>query len=73
MEAFIQWRAVFPHRPPEVGGERMLQPKILNVEPMGSDKLRLYYENGEIRLFDVRPYMSGEWYASLRMKTILPR
>ena len=23
----------------------MLQPKILNVEPMGSDKLRLYYEN----------------------------
>ena len=43
----------------------MLQPKILNVEPRGSDKLRLYYENGEIRLFDVRPYMSGEWYGQL--------
>lgn len=43
----------------------MLQPKILNVEPIGGEKLRLYYENGEVKLFDVRPYISGEWYGRL--------
>jgi len=28
--------------------------------------LRLEYETGEIRLFDVSPYISGSWYGELR-------
>ena len=31
----------------------MLQPKLIKVEPLDSLMLRLYYETGEIKLFDV--------------------
>jgi len=43
----------------------MLCPKILNVEPLDGYKLKLSYETGEIKLFDVLPYMSGKWYEEL--------
>jgi hypothetical protein len=29
-------------------------------------KLRLYYETGEIKLFDVTPYAEGTWYGELK-------
>jgi len=44
----------------------MLQPKLINVEPMDAMKLRLTYETGEIKLFDVSPYAQGSWYSKLR-------
>ena len=44
----------------------MLQPRLMNVEPMDHLKLRLTYETGEIRLFDVTPYASGSWFGELR-------
>jgi hypothetical protein len=44
----------------------MLQPEIINVEPDVNYKLRLYYETGEQKLFDVEPYISGDWYGQLR-------
>lgn len=44
----------------------MLQPKLIKVEPVESGKLRLFYETGEVRLFDVRPYMEGPWYEELK-------
>ena len=43
----------------------MLYPKILNVEPLNDYKLKLRYETGEIKLFDVLPYISGKWYEEL--------
>ena len=43
----------------------MLCPKILNVEPLDDYKLRLSYETGEIKLFNVLPYISGKWYEEL--------
>ena len=46
----------------------MLQPKLSNIEPLKDYKLKLHYENGEIKLFDVSPYISGEWYCQLRDK-----
>jgi hypothetical protein len=44
----------------------MLQPKILRVEPMAGYKLKLYYETGEQKLFDVSSYISGDWFGQLR-------
>jgi len=44
----------------------MLQPKILNVEPLEAYKLRLDYETGETKVFDVLPYITGDWFGQLK-------
>ena len=44
----------------------MLQPKLIEVEPMPAMKLRLRYETGEVKLFDVAPYAVGSWYGELK-------
>jgi hypothetical protein len=43
----------------------MKQLKIENVEPLENYRIRLKYENGEIKLFNVLPYISGSWYEEL--------
>ena len=43
----------------------MLQPKLTKIEPIDPLKLRLYYETGEVKLFDVAPYATGPWYGEL--------
>ena len=40
-------------------------PKITGIEPLENYKLKLNYETGEIKLFDVLPYISGVWYEEL--------
>lgn len=44
----------------------MLQPRLVNVEPIAYLKLRLTYETGEVKLFDVSPYANGSWYEELK-------
>ena len=44
----------------------MLQPKLIKVEPIAPLKLRLAYETGEVKLFDVSPYATGSWYGELK-------
>ena len=44
----------------------MLQPKIIDVETLSDYKLKLHYENGEKRFFDVLPYIRGSWYGRLK-------
>jgi len=44
----------------------MPYPKIIGVEPLEEYKLKLSYETGEIKLFNVLPYISGKWYEELR-------
>ena len=43
----------------------MLCPKITCVEPLDEYKLKLRYETGEVKIFNVLPYMSGKWYEEL--------
>ena len=43
----------------------MLQPKLTKVETISPLKLRLFYETGEVKLFDVAPYATGPWYGQL--------
>lgn len=40
-------------------------PNIKQVVPLPNFILRVYYENGEIKLFDVKPYIKGSWYGRL--------
>lgn len=44
----------------------MLQPKLITVEPMEHFTLKLVYETGEVKIFDVSPYMSGSWFGELK-------
>ena len=44
----------------------MLQPRLLKVEPVKPMKLRLFYESGEVKLFDVAPYATGTWDGQLK-------
>ena len=43
----------------------MLQPKLVRVEAIFPLTLRLYYETGEVKLFDVTPYATGSWFGEL--------
>ena len=44
----------------------MFQPRLVNVEPMGHLKLRITYETGEVKIFDVSPYANGSWFKKLK-------
>jgi hypothetical protein len=35
----------------------MLQPKLLNVEPIENYKIKLQYETGEVTVFDVKNHV----------------
>ncbi len=43
----------------------MLQPKLLKIEPTNDYQLILYYETGEVKIFDVKLYINGDWYKEL--------
>lgn len=44
----------------------MLQPRLSTVEPMNGFRLKLTYENHEVKVFDVTPYITGSWYSELK-------
>jgi hypothetical protein len=44
----------------------MFQPKIVEVRPLSGYKLFLRYESGEQKVFDVTPYISGDWFGKLK-------
>lgn len=43
----------------------MLQPRVIEVKPLPDYKLFLRYETDEQKIFDVAPYISGEWFGKL--------
>ncbi len=43
----------------------MLQPKILNVTPLEDYNILLEYDTSEIKVFNVKPYINGDWYNEL--------
>jgi hypothetical protein len=42
-----------------------MYPKLMNVEALDDYKLKLKYETGETKIFNVLPYISGKWYEEL--------
>ena len=54
----------------------MLQPKVITVKPLPDYKLLIEYANGERKIFDVKPYIIGDWFGELKdeniFKTVRP-
>lgn len=43
----------------------MLRPTATSVQALSDYVLRLEFDNGETGLFDVKPYIKGEWFGEL--------
>lgn len=43
-----------------------MSPKVIKVEPLADFKLRLFFENGEVRCFDVSPYLDKGIFTELQ-------
>ena len=43
----------------------MIYPKATEVFPLADYKLRVKFDNGEEKIFDVKPYIKGEWFSEL--------
>lgn len=48
----------------------MRYPKVLQVEPTENYTVLITFENGELRRFDVTPYIVGEWFGKLKDKAV---
>ena len=46
----------------------MLRPTAISVTPQNDYIIRIKFDNGEEKKFDVKPYIKGEWYGQLRMQ-----
>ena len=46
----------------------MLCPRPIEVIPADNYKLLITFDNGERRIFDVSPYICGDWFGRLRNK-----
>ena len=44
----------------------MLRPKVLDVSPLDEHKVMVAFDTGERKVFDVAPYISGDWFGKLR-------
>ena len=42
-----------------------MYPKAIKVKPLSNYMLEVTFNNGETRLFDVKPYLHGEWFSEL--------
>ena len=43
----------------------MPQPRIISIKPIRDYRLELQYETGENKIFDVKPYIIGDWFGKL--------
>lgn len=46
-----------------------LRPTAVRVTPQKNYLLDIEFDNGERRLFDVKPYIRGDWYGNLKDET----
>lgn len=44
----------------------MNYPKVLSVQPIDNYCVRITFETGEIKTFDVNPYIKGNWFGELK-------
>ena len=44
----------------------LLRPRATAVAPMSNYRLLVDFSNGERRIFDVKPYIKGDWFGELK-------
>lgn len=47
-----------------------MYPKAVEVSPLPDYRLSVLFDNGERRIFDVKPYLHGEWFSELLDESI---
>jgi len=45
--------------------DTMLRPTAESVTPLSDFMLHIQFDNGEVKIFDVKPYIKGNWYSEL--------
>lgn len=48
----------------------MLRPKPVEVKALNNYCLYVVFDNGERKIFDVKPLMTGEWFGQLKNVSI---
>lgn len=43
-----------------------MRPKAINVKPLENYTLEVKFDNGEVKIFDVKPYMNHKVFAQLK-------
>lgn len=43
----------------------MLRPTAKKVDTLPDFRILLEFDNGEVKIFDVKPYIRGKWYGEL--------
>jgi len=51
----------------------MLRPRAIAVKPAEDYTILVSFDNGEEKLFDVKPYISGSWYGQLEKPSVFNR
>lgn len=51
-------------------GEAPLNPRVVDLKPLDDYRLKLRFTNGEVRIFDVKPYLNLGVIAKLRDREI---
>lgn len=44
----------------------MLRPKPVDVKPLKNYLLSILFDNGERKIFDVKPLITGSWFGELK-------
>lgn len=47
-----------------------MRPKAISVTPLDNYKLKLVFDNGETKIYDVKPLIKGEWFGELLDKNV---
>jgi hypothetical protein len=48
----------------------MKYPKVIDVKPLDNYKILVFYETNERKIFDVTPYITGEWFGKLKNEAV---
>ena len=43
-----------------------IRPKVLDVTPLADYKVIVAFDTGERKIFDVTPYINGDWFGKLK-------
>ena len=46
----------------------MKYPNVVQVKPIDNYNVIITFENGEVKRFDVKPYIRGSWFGQLKNK-----
>ena len=45
-----------------------MQPRVIDVKPLHDFRLYLKFETNEEKIFDVNPYIRGDWFGKLKVE-----